>query len=80
MPNTLSYFAQYTWQFNPLLTGGMAAICAQGIDFVFLTPNIGYSISNNWDIGMVAQMYFGKKGSDLGSLGNSVFIRTRWSF
>jgi len=80
MPNTLTYFAQYSWQFSPILTGGMAAIYAQGLNFMFITPNLGYSISNTWDIGLIAQMYFGEKGSDYGSLGNAVFIRTRWSF
>ncbi len=80
MPNTLSYFAQYSYQFTPIFTGGIAAIYAQGLNFTFLTPNIAYSISNNWDISVLAQMYYGEKGSDYGSLGNSVFIRTRWSF
>lgn len=80
MPNKFSYFAQYSYQFSPIFTGGIASIYAQGIDFLFLMPNIAYSISNTWDISLIMQLFYGEKGSGYGSLGNTVFLRTRWSF
>lgn len=80
MPNQLSWFVQYSGQLNPLLTAGGTVIYAQGINIVFFMPNLGYSISDSWDIGLFAQSYFGEISGPFRNLGNGVFLRTRWSF
>ncbi len=80
MPSQFAWFAQYSGPITPLLNAGGAVIYAQGINILFLTPNLGYSISETWDIGIFGQTYFGSMNGPFRNLGNSIYLRTQWSF
>ena len=80
MPSALSLFAQGNYAFTPIISGGLAVIYAPGMNTLFLMPNLGVSIKENWDIGIFAQSYSMSVGDKFINLGNGVFIRLKWSF
>ena len=80
MPNKLSFFCQVSKTFTPAMTGSIASIYATDIDMVFLMPQFTYSVSQNWDFDVTGQLYYGKQEDGVSNLGNSVYLRFRYSF
>jgi hypothetical protein len=80
MPNKWSSMAQFSVPLNPLFSASIAGIYAIDLKTVFFMPSISYSISQNWECYVVGQNYFGDQSGNFKSLGNSIFMRFKWSF
>ena len=80
MPNKWSLFGQFSKTFTPAITGSMASIYAVDLNSVFLTPQFTYNISQNWDFDVTGQIFYGKQENEFKNLGNSIFLRFRYSF
>ena len=80
MPNKWSFFGQASKTFTPAIAGSIASIYAADIDMVFFMPQFTYSISQNWDFDVTGQLYYGKQEEQFSNLGNSVYLRFRYSF
>ncbi|UOY05489.1 hypothetical protein L0P88_16215 [Muricauda sp. SCSIO 64092] len=80
MPNKWSLFGQFSKTFTPAITGSMASIYAVDLNSVFLTPQFTYNISQNWDFDVTGQIFYGKQEDEFKNLGNSIFLRFRYSF
>ncbi len=80
MPNKWSLFGQVTKTFTPAITGSLASIYAVDLNSVFLTPQFTYNISQNWDFDVTGQIFYGKQENEFKNLGNSIFLRFRYSF
>ena len=75
-----SGFYQVTYPITPLLNSSFAAIYGFGVDVLFLMPGLTYSISSNWDLDLIGQLYFIDNNGEFQNAINSVFGRIKWSF
>ena len=80
MPNRWSYFFQISKSLTPAINASMSTIYAYELKGLFLMPQFGYSISQNWDLDMIAQVFYGKEDDNFSNVQNSIFLRFRWSF
>jgi hypothetical protein len=81
MPGKYSFLFQTMKPFTPLLTGSFSVIYSPEINLLILNPYIAYSIAPNWDIDLIVQSFFADNlNGKFDVLGNSVFLRLRWSF
>ncbi|RMG81000.1 MAG: hypothetical protein D6707_05505 [Bacteroidetes bacterium] len=78
-PSQWAFFAQTSGNITPLINGSIALMYGTNSNLLFAMPSITYSISNNWDIMLLGQSYFGDF-SGYKNLGNSIFLRLKWSF
>ena len=80
MPNRWSYFFQISKSLTPAINASMSTIYAYELKGLFLMPQFGYNISQNWDLDMIAQVFYGKEDDNFSNVQNSIFLRFRWSF
>ena len=74
-------FVQGTYQFHPLINGGLAVIYFPGErNALFLNPTIDYSIKENLDASLVVQWYYDKIQEEYDALAKLLFLRLKWSF
>ncbi len=78
--NRWSYFFQISKSLTPAINASMSTIYAYELKGLFLMPQFGYSISQNWDLDMIAQVFYGKQDDNFSNVQNSIFLRFRWSF
>ncbi|MEQ9593245.1 MAG: hypothetical protein RLN86_11620 [Cyclobacteriaceae bacterium] len=77
-----SSFIQSTYQFSPLIFGGMAVIAYPGSNAFFLNPMVTFSLRQNFDLDLVGQIFFDEKplSGDYGAVSEAAFARLKWSF
>jgi hypothetical protein len=81
MPSMHSAFGDISYTFNPLITADLGLIYTFGFNMFFIMPNFTYSITENLDLNVLAQIFV--TFEDLGGLptqSNYVYIRFKWSF
>ena len=80
-PFRWSLFLQSTYQFHPLLSGGVSVIYFPGQrNALFLNPTLGYSMKENWDLSLVLQWYYDKLYGEYGAMAQLIYFRGKWSF
>ena len=80
MPNKWSFFGQASKTFTPAIVGSITSIYAADIDMIFFMPQFTYSISQNWDFDVTGQLFYGKQKDNFSNLGNSIYLRFKYSF
>ena len=80
MPNRWSYFAQISKTLTPAITTSFSTIYAYELEGVFMMPQFTYNISQNWDVDITGQIFYGKENSQFSNLSHSIFVRFRLSF
>jgi len=80
MPNRWSYFFQASKALTPAINSSLSTIYAYELKGVYIMPQFGYSISQNWDFDTIAQLFYGKQEDNFSNIQNSVYFRFRWSF
>jgi hypothetical protein len=81
MPSRFSVFAQTSYAFSPIFNASFSTIYGVDLNLLFLNPVIGISIANNWELSLVGQMVLAPTtNNDFSNQGNSIFVRTKWSF
>lgn len=80
LPFRYSGFFQLSKQINPLFTIGLSNVYSPTNNTWIVVPNIQYSIASNWEVTILSQSFFSDVNSVYRSLGNSVFLRFKWSF
>ncbi len=80
-PYQWNTFLQTSFQFHPLITGGVSTIFYPGDQGLFINPNLSYSVITNLDLDLIGQFFW---GDDLfgayGSLAKVLFLRMKWSY
>lgn len=79
-PYTHSFLVQASYPVTPLLNVGLATVYSPGDQAMFLNPTLTYSIKENWSIDLVSQMFFALSSNKYDLLGNSLFMRIKWSY
>lgn len=88
MPTKYNAFITASYPITPLLSTSMAVIYGYGPHLLLLNPSFTYSIVENWDILLAAQLFFsdfpeienGQFVNRYQNLSNSVFLRLKWSY
>ena len=80
-PFSWSYFMQTSYQFHPLINGGLSFIYFPGKrNALFINPTFSYSFKENIDLSIVGQLYYDKILGDYGALARLIYLRIKWSF
>jgi len=78
MPFEYSGFLQLAKEFSPILLASMSTIYSPTNHSVIIIPSLDYSIAANWELNFTGQSFF--EFEEYQTLGNSLFLRLRWSF
>lgn len=78
MPYEFSGFLQLAKEFTPIFKGTFSTIYSPTNQSVIIIPSLNYSVATNWELNFTGQSFFEFK--DYKTLGNSLFVRLRWSF
>jgi len=80
-PYPWSAFVQSSYQFSPLLFGGLAIMVYPGTNNLFINPMITYSVVQNLDLDVVGQLFFGdNQNGSYDAISKGLFARVKWSF
>ncbi|MCF8303565.1 MAG: hypothetical protein K9I94_09860 [Bacteroidales bacterium] len=79
-PAKYSTFGQVNYPFTPLINGGISAIFNPSDHSVFAGPSVDISISNNTQLLINTQLFFGEAGTEFGNYGQFFFARFKHSF
>ncbi len=80
-PYPWSAFVQSTYQFTPLLFGGMAVMVYPGTNVLFVNPYITFSIVQNLDADLVGQLFYDNNSNgNYDAISKAAFVRVKWSF
>jgi hypothetical protein len=88
MPTKYNGFLSLSYPITPLLNSNLAVIYGYGPHLLLVNPSLTYSILENWDILLAAQLFFsefpelenGLLVNKYQNLSNSVFLRLQWSY
>ena len=78
MPYKYSGFLQLAKEFTPIFKGAVSTIYSPTNHSVIIMPTFDYSVANNWELNFTGQSFF--EFENYQALGNSLFVRLRWSF
>ncbi len=78
MPYKYSGFLQLVKEFTPIFKGAVSTIYSPTNHSVIVMPTINYSLATNWELNFTGQSFF--EFENYQTLGNSLFVRLRWSF
>ena len=78
MPYKYSGLLQLAKEFTPILSATLSTIYSPTNHSVIVIPSLNYSLATNWELNFTGQSFF--EFEDYKTLGNSLFIRLRWSF
>jgi hypothetical protein len=78
MPFKYSGFLQLAKEFTPIFKGTMSTIYSPTNHSVIIIPSLDYSVATNWELNFTGQSFF--EFENYQTLGNSLFVRLRWSF
>lgn len=79
-PARHSVFGEVAYQFTPLLRGNFSGIADPSDGSYFLGPFLNYSVSQNFELLLGGQLFFGPANSLYGGYGQFIFARLKWSF
>ena len=81
MPNQHTVFLNFNKAFSPVFSANLGGFYGFGVNWLIFFPTVTYSVKENWDIDLVAQLFWGENGQgNITNQGNGVFARLKWSF
>lgn len=80
MPLKQQIAVQASRQINPLLQASFTAIYGWSTQLSIFIPAVSLWLAQNWETTLLAQSVFAEMGSRYQSLGQSIFMRMRYSF
>lgn len=80
MPYKYTFFAMVSYPFSPIINGSFATMYSPGVQVLFLNPNITFNVAENWDLDILAQVFFNKSDQVFKVAGQLFYIRLKWSF
>lgn len=84
-PKTLSkgkvnLFGQISYNITPLVIGDLSSIMNPQDGSVFISPSVNISLSDNFDLSAIGQLFFGQKNTEFGKIGQIGYLRFKYSF
>lgn len=75
-----SLFGEIAYPITPLIRADVSAIFNPNDKSVFAGPSVTISLSNNWQLMLLSQMFYGDPGTEFGGFGKIWYARLKWSF
>ena len=79
-PARYSLFAEIAYDLMPLLRADLATVVNPVDGSLFVSPSLDWSVYENWDALLLAQLCHGDSKSEFGAYSSAVFGRVKWSF
>lgn len=80
-PFEYSVFLQTSYNFHPLINGGIATIYYPGKRHaLFINPSVSFSVKPNLDLDLIGQFYFDQPLDQYEALVKLAYGRIKWSF
>lgn len=73
-------FLQSSFPITPLFSANFSAMINPLDGSSFISPSLVYSLTDNWEIMVNGQLFFGKTGTEYGDYGKAIFARLKWAF
>lgn len=80
MPFEHSFFVQGGKTISPLVNVSAAIIASPENFSLIVLPSVTISVSDNWELALIAQSFFAEMNAVYRTAGNGVYIRLRWSY
>ena len=75
-----AFFLQSTYPVTPLFSLKGSSIVNAGDDSFYIGPAATWSLSNNLELMLTSQLFFGKEFTEYGETGKAAFVRLKWAF
>jgi len=80
MPFEYSFLYQINYPVHPLVQIGTSLIHDGDLNFIFINPQITYSVSESIDLMIASQNMWMKIAEDLEDINQTIFTRLQWNF
>ncbi len=76
----MDLFGDVAYQISPLWRGDLASIINPFDNSFFVSPSVVYSLSNNMELMLIAQIFSGEEETEFGGIGKLFYFRYKWAF
>ncbi len=73
-------FAQISYPVTPLINADLSSIINPFDGSFYLGPSVNFSLTDNISFDLIAQTFFGEKGTEYGDFGQMYFGQLTWNF
>ncbi len=73
-------FGEISYPVTPLLKADISCIYNPNDKSVFAAPSLNLSLTENLDLYVMGQLFFGKSQTEFGDYGQMYYVRLKWSF
>ena len=80
MPSKNSYLIQASKPITPAINSSLTLLYGQGVNFMFISPNITYDINKSFDLNFIGQFFYGEMNGDFQNLMKGIYLQLRYSF
>lgn len=80
MPSLFTAMATAMYPISPAVNSGLTILYIPGVHLTYAMPNFTYSVTENWDLDIIAQIFFADLGTGFDALGTAGFLRLKWSY
>jgi hypothetical protein len=80
IPSKNTYLLQLTKPVTPAINSSLTILYGQGVNFMFISPNVSYDISESFDFSVIGQFFYGEMNEEMQNLLKGVYLQLRYSF
>lgn len=80
MPNKNTYLMQLSKPINAQFSASLTTFYARELKAYFSMPQLSWSLSQNWDLNLIGQLYYSKATTDLSVSSSNVFVQLGYSY
>ena len=80
MPSKNSYLIQASKPITPAINSSLTLLYGQGVNFMFISPNITYDINKSFDLNFIGQFFYGEVDGNFQNLMKGIYLQLRYSF
>ena len=80
MPSKNSYMIQTSKPISPAINSSLTFLYGQGINFLYISPNISYDINSDFDLNFIGQLFYADVNGNFKSIMNGIYLQLRYSF
>jgi len=73
-------FGEVSYPVTPLIKADVSGIYNPNDNSLFTGPSLDFSLTENLDLYVMGQLFFGKPQTEFGDFGQMYYLRLKWSF
>jgi hypothetical protein len=79
-PFRYTLFAETSYSFSPIFKASLGGMYSLSGNSLIILPTITYSIADSWALDLIGQSFYSQQNGSYKPLGNSIYLRLKWSF